>query len=76
MNYHEMNPGQKAAFTRRARIQAQERTQTGYRVAELMLREDITSAAGIASNLGITNYQARGYMARVTAGDFADCRLS
>ena len=76
MNYANLTAGQKSAFTRRARVAARTRSETGYRVAELMLRDHVTTADAIAETVGLTNYQARGYMSRVTAGDFNDCRLS
>ena len=76
MNYMHLTPGQKSAYTRRARVAAQARSAIGYQVATLMLKDNVTTASAIADTVGLTNYQARGYMSRVTAGDFNDCRLS
>lgn len=72
--YKTMTAGQKAAFTRKARVNARSNYPIGYQVAELMAN-GTDKASSIVSALGITDYQARGYMTRVRRGDFDDCRL-
>jgi len=73
-NYKTMSAGQKAAFTRKARQNARANYPIGYQVAVLMANGADT-ASSIVSTLGLTDYQARGYMTRVRRGDFDDCRL-
>ena len=74
MSYHKMTPAQKSAHTRAARVAAKTENPIGYQVAQLYVTRG-WNAIEIASHLGITNYQARGYMTRVSRGDFDSCRF-
>ena len=69
-----MTAGQKAAFTRAARNTARTNSPIGYQVAELVIQSGFNSRQ-VAAALGISDYQARGYISRVTKGDYANCRL-
>ena len=72
--YNKMTPAQKGAYTRSARAAARQANPVGYQVAQLYLTKG-WNAAQISSHLGITNYQARGHMTRVSQGDFDSCRF-
>ena len=69
-----MTTANKAAFTRKQRREAKLRSPIGYSVAKLMAKGTLTSES-IAFILGLSDYQARGYMTRVTRGDFINCRF-
>jgi len=72
--YSKMSPAQKGAYTRGIRTAARTASPVGYQVAELFITKG-WNAAEISSHLGITNYQARGHMTRVSQGDFDSCRF-
>lgn len=64
----------KAVATRSARREMKNKYPVGYAVATLRIRDGLT-ASEIAQSLHITEYQARGYLTRVTRGEFASCNL-
>ena len=74
VSYNKMTPAQKSAHTRAVRAAAKTNNPIGYQVAQLYVSKG-WSAAEIATHLGITNYQARGHMTRVSRGDFDSCRF-
>jgi len=74
VSYDKMTPSQKGAYTRSQRSAMRTASPVGYQVAQLYLGKG-WNALEISAHLGISNYQARGYMSRVSQGDFDSCRF-